>query len=265
MAELITDPQRIAELASQFEQTEIVKQIKTILPNSTEVTLPGGFVGDNNEIIKTAEIRELNGADEEALSASNSPSKALSTVLSRAVVSLGSDKPTSKDFDELLSGDRDALLLGIRIATFGKDIEFTGICQSCFTEQDIKIDLEKDVPIKELDNPLKNRVFSVTVKAGDVVLSLPNGVTARRLMDVENSSIPEIVTTILSGCIISINGEPSLGAATARGLGISDREKLVAELYERTPGPRLGEVTKACEACDAEISVPLSLAELFRL
>jgi len=69
----------------------------------------------------------------------------------------------------------------------------------------------------------------------------------------------------LSGCLVSINGTPSLGVQTALNLGILDRETIISEIYKRTPGPRLGEVTKACKACGNETPLPLSLASLFRI
>ena len=46
---------------------------------------------------------------------------------------------------------------------------------------------------------------------------------------------------------------------------MADREKLIAEIVEKNPGPRLGEVKKACQACGEDMETPLSLAALFRL
>jgi hypothetical protein len=46
---------------------------------------------------------------------------------------------------------------------------------------------------------------------------------------------------------------------------MADRTKIVDEIIKRNPGPRLGEVKKACQACGEDILLPLSLLDLFRL
>lgn len=265
MSEMITDPEQIAQLAKQFVAEEVVNSVTTELPTSNEVTLPGGFITAERAVVKTAQIRELNGEDEEALAAISSPARALNTVLSRGLVKLGDTAVTASDLDNLLVGDREAILLGIRIATFGETLSFEWACSACSKEQQIELNLKDDITTVELADPVNDRVFSVKAKAGDVVLSLPNGVTAKRVVDLEDASIAETVTAILAGCVVSVNGEPSMGVRTARTLGMADRELLIGEIYDRSPGPRLGEVAKACKACGENIPLPLSLASLFRL
>jgi len=261
----ITDPVKIAELAAQFEASEVQVQVTTNPPLSNEVKLPGGFIDSNGLLIKTAQVRELTGADEEVLAASSSSTRALNIVLQRGLVRLGDVAPTAQDLDNLLAGDRDAILLGIRRVTFGETVTFNVTCPVCATSQEPEINLNTDVVNKELTDPNSEKIFTVNVRGKEVTLALPNGVTSKRLMELENASMAELVTAILTGCIMAIDGEPSMGVITARSLGITDRERLVAEIYDRAPGPRLGEVSKACEACGTEIPLPLSLADLFRL
>jgi hypothetical protein len=165
----------------------------------------------------------------------------------------------------MLSGDRDAILLGIRIATFGKDVEYSASCPKCLESQNFIIDLTTDVETKQLTEPISDRVFSVKLKNGEAIVTLPNGITNKKLLDADDKSTSELVTIVLSGCIVSIDGTPSLGVQTALNLGILDREAIVSAIYKKTPGPRLGEVTKACKACDNEVPLPLSLASLFQL
>lgn len=265
MTQPITDPVKIAELAAQFEASEVQVQVNTKPPLSNEVKLPGGFIDTNGFLIKTAQVRELTGADEEVLAALQSTTRALNTILQRGLVRLGDAAPTAQDLDNLLAGDRDAILLGIRRVTFGETVTFNAVCSSCATPQEPEIHLLTDVPVKELDDPKSESTFAVNIKGKEFILALPNGVTNKRLMELENASMAELVTAILAGCIMAIDDEPSMGVITARSLGIADREKLVAEIYDRAPGPRLGEVSKACEACGTEILLPLSLADLFRL
>ena len=264
MTEISTDPTLLTQLGAQFEQMgESSVEITTTAPPSNEIDLPGGFISKEGILVKTAKVRELNGADEEALAAAGN--NILQVILSRGLVELGGEKVTSADLDQLLSGDRDAIVLGIRKVTFGKDVIASTVCPNCAKEQEITIDTDKDVNIKELDNPVEDRSFLINVKAGDVVVNLPNGITQKKLVDANNKSSAEAVTVLLGGCIASINGSPSMGRATALALGISDRQEIISEIASRNPGPRLQEVSKACEACGSNIELPLSLAALFRL
>jgi hypothetical protein len=264
MTEVSTDPSLLTQLGAQFEKMgDSAVEVTTTAPISNEVYLPGGFISKEGILVKTARVRELNGADEEALASAGN--NLLQVILSRGLVELGGDKVTSTDLDNLLSGDRDAIVLGIRKVTFGNEIIANTICPSCAKEQELTLDIDKDIKVKELDNPVEDRSFLVTVKAGDVVVNLPNGITQKKLVDAQDKSTAEAVTVLLGGCIASINGTPPMGRATALALSISDRQELVSEIANRNPGPRLQEVSKACEACGNSIGLPLSLAALFRL
>jgi hypothetical protein len=265
MTELITDPEQVNKLvASAFKavgSTEVVTQTNTV----NEVVLPAGLISKDGSLHKLAQIRELNGLDEEALAKAGSPTRALYTAFTRGLVSIGDKKPTDTELDSLLNGDREAILLGIRIATFGSSATYSIYCGGCGTQQSIEVDLEKDIEIKNLEDPLNDRSFGVDTKAGEAIVTFPNGLTQKKLFDSENKTTAEVITEILAGCIASIDGEPSLGRSTALSLGMADREAIVSKIYELSPGPRLGEVKKACEACGNELELSLSLADLFRL
>lgn len=265
MEKIIDDPNLVAKLAAQIstEQPAQAKEIKTDAPKvSNIVKLPGGLLTTNG-VIKDVEIRELTGADEEAIAKSTDPGKALQTILKRGLVSIGSETLSDSLVDTLLSGDRDTILLGIYKLTFGTEVTYEQSCINCGTYIVGVVDLEKDVEIRELESPY-DRTFTVETKSGTVTVSLPNGVTQRKLIEANTASVAENVTLILSGCIQAVNGEPAM-PTTALVLGIADRQKIISEIYTRTPGPRLGEVNKVCEACDTEHPVPLSLAALFRI
>ena len=83
-------------------------------------------------------------------------------------------------------------------------------------------------------------------------------------MQTDGKTTAELVTLTLAGCLISINGDLSLGESTALSLGVVDRENIIKELAERNPGPRLGEVSKTCETCGGQLFIPLSLVDFFR-
>lgn len=241
------------------------KVIETRAPSESEVDLPGGFIGANRKVILTAEVRELNGMDEELIAKAGSSAKAFNVLLQRGLVKLGSEDVTKDQIDGLLSGDRDAILIAIRRATFGNTLDLNINCPSCNAPQTTSIDLIEDVPVKRLENPIEDRTFYVETKKGPVAVALPTGVVQKRLVDNMDKSIAEMNTVLLAGCILSVNGSPSSGASTALALGMADRTKVLDAITDRNPGPRLGEVKKACQACNEDIELPLSLTDLFRL
>ena len=264
MSDIITDADLVSQFAAKAME-EPAQVIKTRAPSESDVELPGGFIDTDGELITTAEVKELTGADEEAVAKAGSTGKALNVLLQRGLVKLGSRAATKEDLDTLLSGDRDAILLGIRRVTFGANAEVSVRCMHCADEHDTEIDLFSDVPVTKLEDPIEDRTWEVETKKGMAVISLPNGVTQRKLMENYDKTPAEINTLLLSGCIMSINGSPSSGATTALSLGMADRTKIVETIITRNPGPRLGEVTKACKACGELMELPLSLLDLFRI
>jgi hypothetical protein len=262
---MTSDPNLVTQYAQEATK-DSAPEIKTVAPSNSSVILPGGFISQDGSLIKYAEVRELNGMDEEAVSKSGTPGKALAAMLQRGVISIGANPVDKADLDQLLSGDRDALLIGIRRVTFGDTIEFGISCPHCITELELSVDLNEDIPIKTLEDPINDRIFTyMSKKHGAIVVGLPTGLVQKKLIENSDKTNSELNTILLAGCVKSVNGEPSIGATTALTLGMADRENIIKEIFERTPGPRLGEVTTTCEACGEEIPTPLSLADLFRL
>lgn len=244
------------EVAAAVPSTEIPS------PPDSLVELPGGLLDPFEGLTTTAEIRELTGADEEAISKIPEPGKALLAILERAVVSIGDKKADKETLDSLLAGDREALLLAIRIATFGPEVKVGPSCPECGEDQDFDIDLKKDVKMKMLKE--EDREFTVNCKVGKVALSLPTGVTQKTLVNSNNKTAAELDTLLLKGCISSINDMPVVSLQQIRDLSIKDRRELIKAITDRNPGPLLSDITKKCTACESEVSLPLTLADLFR-
>jgi hypothetical protein len=263
MSQVITD----AELVSQFAQQAMEEPEKVITsraPSDTTVDLPGGYVSQDGTVVKTAEVRELNGADEEAISKAGSKAKALGVLLQRGLIKVGTEDATKDMLDNLLSGDRDAILLGIRKVTFGDELKAMAHCYACNEDQEIVVVLSEDIPVRPLDAS-KGRTWIVETKKGPVGVALPTGLVQKKLMDNADKTAAEINTLLLAGCVISVDGAPSMGAHTVLSLGMTDRANLVDEIIDTNPGPRLGEVKKACRACGESMNLPLSLLDLFQL
>jgi len=262
---MTSDPAALAKAAEEANKTPEV-QVTTIAPSNTDVTLPGGYVTAEGALVKYAEVRELNGSDEEAIARAGSTGKVLAAMLQRGLVSVGGEKIDKDGLDRLLSGDRDAILIGIRRVTFGDTVEYAFACPLCRTDLTVTVDLSTDIPSVELDDPIDGRRFTYTSKnSGEIIVSLPTGLTQKKLLENDDKTRAELNTIVLASCVLSINGVPSLGASSVLKLGMLDRENIIDEIIKRNPGPRLGEVKTTCEACGEDIPMPLSLADLFRL
>lgn len=250
-------------IASAEKEVAAPKAKAKVLPlPDTDVELLGGLVDPFLGVIDKAEVRELTGIDEEAISKISDQGKALLTVLELATVKVG-DEPATKDvLDALYAGDREMLLLAIRIATFGSEIKLgPGTCDDCGTEQIFHVDLKKDVPLKKLEG---GREFTVQCKVGEVTVALPTGGTQKALITSTNKTSAELDTLLLKNCIVSINGETVIDPETARRLSLKDRKDILQEITNRNPGPQLNQIKKACQSCGSEVPLPLTLADLFR-
>lgn len=259
-ARVITDAELLSEYAKKFTE-EPASVIETQAPSSSSVTLLAGIEVDGQHVLD-AEIRELNGADEEAIAKSGGLGKSLNTILQRGVVKLGDFPATVELLDRLVSGDRDLLMLAIRKLTFGNSAETEVVCQTCKTRVPVTIDLTEDVPVRQFPGEWE---WEVSTNLGWVKVTVPTGFVQKRLMDAIDLTSAELSTILLSGCILAVDGRPVVPSRVALELGIRDRENLLKQIIDNTPGPRLLEVTTACEACGEKISLPLSLASLFRL
>lgn len=249
--------------AQQDVMVTATKPVAVTTPPDLTVELPGGLFDPFEGTTRTAEIRELNGADEEAIARITDAGKALLTVLERATVKIG-DKLADKDsLDTLLAGDREMLLLAIRKATFGSTVEVgPGFCPSCDAEQTFVIDLDKDVEVKKLKE--EDRNFILDCKVGKVSVSLPNGYVQKTIVTATNKNSAELDTLLLKGCILSINDGPIVTIDHIKKLSLQDRRDIITEITTRNPGPQLGAVKKPCISCGQEVPLPLTLADLFR-
>ena len=265
MTQLTSDPKLLQQAINEVNKEEAVK-ITTLPPSKNEITLPGGFITQEGALVKYAEVRELNGADEEAIAKSGSLARTLNTILQRGLVSLGGEKVKKEDFDNLLSGDRDAILVGIRKVTFGETAEYRLLCSSCSKTTLVDINLDTDIPIESLVNPIEDRNLNIELRnGGSATVMLPDGRIQNLLMENSNKTTAELNTILLEGCVLAVNGKSSIGAPTVLGLGIADRETIVSAILSAVPGPRLGDVMKTCEACGEKNNTPISLVALFRL
>jgi hypothetical protein len=228
----------------------------------TSVELPAGYYEGFDGVLDTvAEVRELNGADEEAIAKITDPGKALLAILERATVSVGGKPVTKEVLNNLLAGDREMLILAIRKATFGSEVTVEAIC--CDGMENIIIDLNKDVPIKTLDDRISDRMFYMDIKPGRIKVFLPTGDTQAKIINSADKNSAELDTLLLTNCVVELNDMPIMSPNTIRNFGIKDRRSILDEIAKRNPGPQLSEIKKVA-SCGQEVNLPLTLADLFR-
>jgi len=263
------NPALANQLAQQAMQgaggAEEAPTIITIAPPTDgAVTLPGGYLTGLGEVYSTAEVRELNGLDEEAISRQPTLGKALTTILSRAVVSIGDEPATEAAIDNLLSGDADALMLGIYRATFGNTAVLNGYCASCSVMKQVEVHLTDDLTVKSLLDPVGDRVFTVKGKRTDFTVKLPSRKTQKEMIHNADKTAGELNTILLEGCVVEIGGQPVLSKTQVQAIGIADRRTIVEAITARNPGPQFGALEVPCEDCEGKVDVPISLGAIFR-
>ena len=244
------------------EPTQKVPEV--VLPSDTIVELPGGYLNAAGEVIKFAEVRELNGKDEEAISKTNNMAKALLIILQRGTVTVGDEEATDKMLDSLLVGDRDALLLGILKATFGPKATVSGWCNTCNEPKEIEVDLNTDISFKILTEPIDGRVFTVKGKKNEYTVQLPNGIVQKELVNHADKTSAELTTVVLENTVMKINNNPVFDKSQVQSLPVVDRRNIIEEMNLRAPGPQFDDVLVNCPNCESEVRVPINLGILFQ-
>jgi hypothetical protein len=233
-------------------------------PSDTLVNLPAGFITPAGEVIKTAEVRELNGKDEEVIEKTNNIGRAFNAILNRAVVKIGDLQVTESLLDSMLSGDRDALMLGIFKATFGQVTEVSTYCTGCDDFKDVQVDIDRDIKVKILVDPIADRTFTVQGKNSVYEVTLPTGIVQKELASNNDRNGAELTTVLLQHTILEIDGKPVMGKAQVQAIGLVDRKKIGDEIAKRIPGPQFEDIVIDCPDCEGKVVVPINLGTLFR-
>lgn len=237
------------------------------LPPDGSVILPGGYIAPDGQVFAEADVRELTGVDEEALArpeVTKSLGRFTQLLLQRGVTRVGPfDNPSNSILGSLLIGDRDMLLIAIRRATYGPNLDLSVECPTCAEKLDLQYDLEKDIPVKKMADPL-SRAFPYGLKSGKkLTAKLAIGVDQEAILNAGNKTVPELNTLLLSRCITDDAGVP-IGVEGVRALGIHDRREILKAITEAQPGPQYQSMSVTCPVCAKEFPLSLTLFDLFR-
>jgi hypothetical protein len=245
------------------------------LPAGGNFSLPGGYVlgGDYASVRYDADVRELTGADEEAMTKARSGGlgKYIATLLSAGTVSVGGEQASTTLLSNLLLGDRDMLLLEIRRATYGDEIVWDRYsCPFCGEEFRLSVTLD-EIPIRRLEDP-SARIFEVALRKNrKAFVRLPVGSDQEALLAVaDRLSDSEQNTLLLSRVLISVveadgtenavSGNPEF----ARSLGIADRQTILDTIEKKQPGPQYNDVKFLHDSCGKEVPLYISAGDLFQ-
>lgn len=268
--ELLADPSKANALS---EKALGVNNIP-VMPEPPDdfVNLPGGLV-HGGVTIRTAQVRELNGSDEEALSRavrSGNATHLIDTLLERGTVKVGNEKASPVLLKQLLIGDRNELAIAIRNATYGENFEIENwVCPECGADNNISLNLKTDLDRVVLDDP-GNPVFEVPLrKGGKAVVRYPNG------YDEEASVLPGITksesnTLLLRKCLVSVTDKTGKitradqSLSIASDLSIPDRAAIIKAIVDKQPGPKFYRVDFVHDGCGKEVSLALGIADMFR-
>jgi hypothetical protein len=236
-------------------------------PGDNQVTLYRGICRDG-VWYRDAEVRELNGFDEEAIAAAGAggvPYKVFEALLLRGVVSIGGEPMSRKLAGELLIGDRELLIMAIRRATFGDDLNFERLpCQHCGELVDLTVHLSA-VPNVDLDDP-ERLEFEVPLRHGATgFVRLPTGQDQEAVFAIKGNRAKQD-SEILNRCIVRLvkADGTEVRRPPAQTLSMADRQTISDFLLKHQPGPRLLDFTFTHETCGEEVELPINLAVLFR-
>ena len=255
-------------LQDALASSEPVKdyEVKLVTPPETLINLPGGIIDDaTGEVIYEAEIRELNGTDEEAIARVNTVGKAILTILQRGTVRVGNKRADEQLLEKLLAGDRETLIFAILKATFGNTAVIPSYCGGCNELKEVSVDLNSDVKVKVLADRINDRVFTVQGKERVYTCQLPTGRTQKEIILNTDKNRAELTTILLEGCVIKVDDSPVLGKFQVQTLPLLDRRTIAEEINSRLIGPQFKDITTVCPDCDSEVQVPINFGTLFRI
>lgn len=277
MIDATTDPQLAnslvaGALSNDTDSAPVAPPPQVTPPHDRHVTLLAGIINPiegshENEAV----VRELTGADEEALTSptlARSVSKYLQALVARGTETIGGAKVTAAQHEGLLIGDRELLVLAIRRATYGPLLE--GVVTTCpfcaDRDEDYSVPLD-DIEVKQLDN-VNEAIFGFTLTLPSGIEALVRFATAGDQDALVESGAKktegELNTMMLSRTVQRLNDQSVYSDQQVRGLSMRDRRFLLKEIDDRAPGPKIGEVKRTCRACEQEFGLNLGLLDIFR-
>jgi hypothetical protein len=227
------------------------------------LSLPGGVFDAQGRVHRLVRVRELTGADEEALFDRTEPSGArrVSAFLARAIDSFeGMSGPIDTGFTEALHlGDRDYLLLRLRQLDLGDSVHQVLRCVGCAAKVDVDL-LISELPVRRLAAPLP--AFAVSLGGHALQVRLPTGADQHAVESLALANPAAANTRLFARLVQNVDGAGPPSEEAVRAWPVALRSGLSAWLQSQLPGPDLS-LDLACPLCHADMSCTFDLHSFF--
>jgi len=228
------------------------------------LVLPAGVFDAAGRAHQCVRVRELTGADEEALfdrgGRSNSAQR-VSDFLARAIESIdGLDVAVDSGFaDTLQIGDRDYLLLRLRQMELGNAVHQVMRCPTCASRVDVDL-LISELPVRRLTEP--RAAYRVQLAGTELLLRLPTGADQAAVAALALANPAAANTRLFTRLVLDVDGQGPVDEATVRAWPMALRARLADWLEANTPGPDLF-LELDCPNCQADMSYAFDLDAFF--
>lgn len=224
-----------------------------------------GYRDENGTVHKEFEIREMNGADEEAIAKKEIKSngaKILRTLLTRCCLRIGTlEKESMKEskwadiIQSLSVADQDYMILRLREISLGEEIETKYNCPDENCKEEIlttsTVDELEIIPFDGLEEIPFELPKGFTDKDGNVLkkgkLRHPNGLDREILDGIARKNTGHANTLMLTRCITELEGT-KVYDDLVRNLSMKDRNYLLKLIQAHKFGVVL-EVDVECPSC----------------
>lgn len=271
------DPSRFQALTDAALAQTTTEDFSISGPPDGRVTLIGGYVTADGQRFTDAEVKELNGADEEAIAkalATKDMARYIDTLVKVGTTRLGEitdRKELVAAVDTLLIGDRDLLIMQIRRSTFGDKMRLDVTCPWCDHEFQVDYSFADDVPLRGINiegaHDPAQRLFDIELPTGkSAAVRLVDGTAQKRIFTLDNleKTAEELNTIMLAELVDNIDGKAVNGLGPIREMVARDRKVLVDFLADSQPGPQYNDVKQECPDCAREFPLPITVRDMFR-
>lgn len=226
--------------------------------------LPAGVLDAQGRVLRDVRVRELTGADEEALfeRAQTSGVRRVSAFLSRAIESVPGQDGVAIDegfADNLQIGDRDYLLLRLRQMDLGDAVHQVVRCPACAEKVDVDL-LISELPVRRLTEPQAQ--YEVQLGGHVLRLRLPTGADQAAVETVALANPAAANTRLFARLVLDVDGQGAPSEAQVRDWPAAQRSQLSAWLAAHMPGPDLF-LELSCPHCKADMSYAFDLHAFF--
>ena len=227
------------------------------------IVLPLGWHDGNGRAHRDVHVRELTGADEEALfdQGQGSGAQRVSAFLARVIERIdGVAAPIDADLTASLSlGDRDYLLLRLRQFELGDAVHQVARCPACARKVDVDL-LISELPLRAA--PTAAAQFEVRLLDGSLQLRWPTGADQAAIEGLALANPAAANTRLFSRIVLDIDGRGAPSEDAVRAWSLARRQALASWLEQHLPGPDLY-LDLACPHCQADMSYGFDLYGFF--